>query len=120
MSTSTPPDDDHQDHAHAKAMALEWAEQADGHQLSAHASHDKAAQHKGADGQWVRQLIAEHQADAAHHTERATVAVRMAEMWAKVAACLEPRPDPALAEAAWRAQAEVQAGLSRAMAEAEQ
>ncbi|RPK76631.1 hypothetical protein EES45_23000 [Streptomyces sp. ADI97-07] len=78
---------------HAAATALQWATLANKHTHQAYAAQDKITEHQGA-GAYSTRLLRDHQADHAHHTARAADAVRMAEMWARVASATPHTPLP--------------------------
>jgi len=76
----------------AQARAVSWAEQAQTHyqeavrlEDSARAREDNAA----AMPAYVRQIAAEEYRDAQRRSDRFTEAVRLAEMWARVATSLD-------------------------------
>lgn len=96
----------------AREAAFHWAGQAEAQYAQALRGSGEAARYAQVDD-FARSK--REQSEAGVCFERSTEAVALAEMWAKVAAVLEPRPDPALAEAAWRAQASAQAALTNAM-----
>lgn len=96
--------------------AFHWAGQAEAQYSQALQHRDQAARYAQADD-LARSRREQHDADITFG--RSTEAVTLAEMWAKVAAALEPRPDPALAEAAWRAQATAQSALTNAMTDSQ-
>ncbi|MEV7112351.1 hypothetical protein [Streptomyces anulatus] len=75
---------------YAASMALQWAEEAEEHARAAQATQDKLDESKRNSSSWGRQLSDDYREDHARHAIRATEAVRMAEMWARVAAVQEP------------------------------
>lgn len=96
----------------AREAAFHWATRAEAQYAQALRGSEEAARYAQVDD-FARSK--REQSEAGVCFERSTEAVTLAEMWAKVAAVLEPRPDPALAEAAWRAQASAQTALADAM-----
>ncbi|MEU5036571.1 hypothetical protein AB0G48_20830 [Streptomyces rubiginosohelvolus] len=75
---------------YAAAMALQWAEEAEQHARAAQATQDKLDESQRNSSSWGRQLTNDYRNDHARHATRVTEAVRMAEMWARVAAVHEP------------------------------
>ncbi|MFF9690244.1 hypothetical protein [Streptomyces sp. NPDC014623] len=79
---------------HAAAMALQWATLAEEHTHQAYAAQDKITERQGTTGSFSTRLLRDHQADHAHHVARVGEAVRMAEMWARVASATPHTPRP--------------------------
>ncbi|MGW4028234.1 hypothetical protein ACWEFL_02760 [Streptomyces sp. NPDC004838] len=69
--------------AHAQTRALEWAAQADNHQHLADQADDRARELSAKP--FVTKELERHRESRALHTDQADRAVRLAEMWARVA-----------------------------------
>lgn len=79
-------------YARAQDSAMHWAEQAEAEYVEAsrHADYvrDKA------DNDYLRDTVAHKRREAQFHGSRCTEAVKLAEMWARVASALIPPPEP--------------------------
>ncbi|MEU7331402.1 hypothetical protein [Streptomyces parvus] len=72
-------------HQHAAAMAYAWAQRAEDHHTKADAARARAAEQEDPRGTYAVRLLQQHEADITKHTEQATTAQSMAQMWARVA-----------------------------------
>lgn len=97
----------------ARDWAFHWATTATSRNAEAEHHRAKALGYTGKPA--LANVYAQHREQADTYAQREAEAIRLADMWAKVASIYEPRPDPSLANASYRAQAEAQAALTRAM-----
>lgn len=75
---------------HAQAQALSWAEQAETAYITAIDAEESARAYKGNRAVYNAHLAGESRARADLYGTRCTEAMKLAEMWAKVARCLQP------------------------------
>lgn len=69
----------------AQANAFTWAERATVEYREAIRNEDDARAHRSADGPWYRDRMAESRSRAQVHGVRSIEALKLAEMWARVA-----------------------------------
>ncbi|MFJ8760824.1 hypothetical protein [Streptomyces cyaneofuscatus] len=80
-----PTNTDSTPHQHAAAMAYTWAQRAEDHHGQAANAQAEVTAHQNTSGGYSTRLLRQHEADLAHHTERTTDSIGMAQMWARVA-----------------------------------
>lgn len=78
----------------AQAHAFGWAERATAEYGQAIRHEDDARARQHHDSSWQRDRIAEDRRLAQFHGVRCTEAIKLAEMWARVARVLVPPPEP--------------------------
>ncbi|MDX2551342.1 hypothetical protein [Streptomyces stelliscabiei] len=75
-------------HNRAQAHAFGWAERANAEYGQAVQHEDSARARQNQDGAWQRDRMAEERRLAQFHGVRSTEAIKLAEMWARVAQAL--------------------------------
>ncbi|MFM9589718.1 hypothetical protein ACKI1J_15665 [Streptomyces scabiei] len=85
-------------HRRAQAHAFHWAERATSEYGQAVSHEDDAIARRNADSAWQRDRMAEERRQAQFHGTRSVEALRLAEMWARVARSLADGALPAAAE----------------------
>ncbi|WP_086746207.1 hypothetical protein [Streptomyces scabiei] len=75
-------------HNRAQAHAFGWAERANAEYGQAVQHEDSARARQNADSAWQRDRMAEERRLAQFHGVRSTEAIKLAEMWARVACAL--------------------------------
>jgi hypothetical protein len=84
-----------QRHARAQDAAMHWAERAEVEYAQAIRHEDDARARQHHESSWQRDRLAEDRRLAQAHGTRCTEALRLAEMWARVAAAVVPPLEPA-------------------------
>lgn len=82
----------------AQAHAFIWAERASTEYGQAIRHEDDARARQNADSAWQRDRMTEDRRQAQFHGVRSTEALKLAEMWARVAAALVPPLEPLWSE----------------------
>ena len=85
-------------HDRARQAALSWAAKAEAEYLTAIRHEDDARERQQYDSGWQRDRMAESRSLAQFHGVRSTEALKLAEMWARVATVLVPPLEPVWAE----------------------
>lgn len=85
-------------HEDAREKAYAWAERATTAYGQAIRHEDDARARQHHDNAWQRDRIAEDRRLAQFHGVRSIEAIRLAEMWARVATAVAPPPEPMWAE----------------------
>jgi hypothetical protein len=81
-------------HDRARQAALSWAARAEAEYLTAIKHEDDARARQHSDSAWQRDRMAEERRQAQFHGVRSTEALKLAEMWARVATVLVPPLEP--------------------------
>ncbi|MDX2681091.1 hypothetical protein [Streptomyces soliscabiei] len=86
-------------HRRAQAHAFGWAERASAEYTQAVRHEDDARARQNADSAWQRDRMAEERRQAQFHGVRSTEALKVAEMWARVARAMADGhlPEPVFA-----------------------
>lgn len=85
-------------HDRARQAALSWADRATAEYHRATEYEDSARARQHADNAWQRDRMAEERRQAQFHGVRSTEALKLAEMWARVATALVPPLEPVWSE----------------------